>query len=69
MKLPLGLREGEDPLSKSLFFSLFLSKADTRRSQWRKVTREPGSAAAFPVTQRHQVEAKEAETKKNKGNF
>nr|XP_059863176.1 uncharacterized protein LOC132422476 [Delphinus delphis] len=45
---------------------LWNARADTRRSQWRKVTREPSSAAAFPVTQRHQVEAKEAETKKTK---
>ncbi|XP_022454378.1 uncharacterized protein LOC111187229 isoform X2 [Delphinapterus leucas] len=46
--------------------TLLWNARDTRRSQWRKVTREPGSAAAFPVTQRHQVEAKEAETKKTK---
>ena len=40
IRIPLGLREGEDPLSESLFFSLFLSKADIARSKWRNVTKD-----------------------------
>lgn len=68
IRIPLGLREGEDPLSESLFLS-FSCKRRYHKKQVEKCHERPGSAPAFLVTQRLQVDAMEAKEAKTKLNF
>ena len=68
IRIPLGLREGEDPLSESLFLS-FSCKRRYHKKQVEKCHEGPGSAPACLVTQRLQVDAMEAKEAKTKLNF